>query len=113
MIVFYKNKKIKINVRKVSFFGKFLGLMFKSRNTDNLLFPFEKGVNVGLHSFFVFFSFLILFIDDKNRIKEYRIVKPFLPYVRARNKFRKVIELPLNNKNSEIIGFFVGKERFK
>ena len=113
MIVYYKNKKINLEVKKVSSFGKIFGLMFRPKNTPNLLFAFKKNVHMPIHSYFVFFKFLVLWTDDKNKIIDWKIVKPFKPYVCIDKPFYSLIELPLNKKNRRIIEFFVGKERFK
>ena len=46
MIIDYKNQQIKIPVKKVSEFGKFMGLMFKKKTTENLLFEFNKKTRI-------------------------------------------------------------------
>lgn len=106
-------KKIKINVHKVNSIGKITGLMFKSKNTRNLLFEFSTNSKLSIHSYFVFFPFLAVWLDDKNKIVEKRIVKPFNFSVKPVKNFRKLVEVPLNNENKRIIGFLVGKKRFK
>ncbi len=106
-------KRINVNVKKVSFFGKFSGLMFKNRNTKKLLFEFSHDVNISIHSLFVFFPFLAVWLDDKNRIVEKTIVNPFILSVKPQKKFRKLVEIPLCNENKRIIDFLVGKKRFK
>lgn len=113
IILLNRKKKIKVNIKKVSFFGKFSGLMFRSRNTSNLLFEFSRDVSISIHSLFVFFPFLAVWLDDKNRIIEKRIVKPFIFSAKPKKMFRKLVEIPLNNENKRIIGFLVGKKRFK
>ncbi|MEK6910494.1 MAG: hypothetical protein AABW82_01860 [Nanoarchaeota archaeon] len=113
IILLNGKKKIKVNVKKVSFFGKFFGLMFRGRDTTSLLFEFSKNVNISIHSLFVFFPFLAVWLDDKNRIIEKRIVKPFIFSAKPSKKFRKLVEIPLNNENKRIIHFLVGKKRFK
>ena len=70
-------KRVLVNVRRAEFFSKFFGLMFKSKNTENLLFEFKNDVKISFHSFFVFFSFLIIWLNPKNDVIEWRIVKPF------------------------------------
>ena len=109
MIVTYKNQKIKIPVKKIYGFGKIKGLMFKSKITKNLLFEFGKESTIRIHSWFVFFDFLALWLDDKNKIIEWKIVKPFTSSVKPKKPFSKLIEIPLNNQNRKIHRFFVGK----
>lgn len=109
MNVFYKGKKVQIRVRKSSFLGKALGLMFKSKYTKNILFEFEKERKWSIHSFFVFFNFLVLWIDEKNNVFQYNYVKPFTFSIKPERKCRKIIEIPISEKNRKIIGFFDGK----
>ncbi len=109
MIVKLRNRKIKINVEKVSFLGKFIGLMFHSRNTENLLFDFERYEKAAIHSFFVFFPFIALWLDDKNNILEFGIVRPFTFLIKPRSKVSRLVEVPINDKNRKIIKIIVGK----
>ena len=108
----FKGKPIEIPVRKMGFFGKIKGLMFKS-SRENLLFEFSSDTNIKIHSFFVFFSFLAVWLDEKNRVLEWKIVRPFTVAVSPEKLYRKLVEVPLNKKNTKIIEFFVGKETFK
>ena len=109
MIVKLKRKRINIDVKKLSFFGKFTGLMFRSRNTENLLFDFSNSREKAIHSFFVFFPFLALWLDDKNNIVEYNLVKPFTFLVKPKKDVSQLIEVPANDKNKEIIEIVDGK----
>ena len=110
MIIKYKKKKVEIPVKKISEFGKFSGLMLKTKNSENLLFEFKKNANLKIHSFFVFFPFLAIWLDKKNRVLEIKIVKPFSISVGIKKSFSKLIELPFNNKNKGILKFLVGKK---
>lgn len=108
----FKGKSIKLSARRMGFFGKIKGLMFKSRR-ENLLFDFPEKTTIKIHSFFVFFSFLAIWLDDKNRVLEWKIVRPFTVAVSPKKPFKKLVEVPLNKKNNQIFEFFVGKETFK
>ena len=108
----FKGKSISLSARKMGFFGKIKGLMFKS-SRENLLFEFSSDTSTKIHSFFVFFSFLAVWLDEKNRVLECKIVSPFTVAVSPQKAYRKLVEVPLNKKNTKIIEFFVGKERFK
>ena len=110
MKISYKNKKIKIPVKLVSAFGKFSGLMFKTKNTENLLFEFKKETKLSIHSFFVLFPFLAIWLDKKNKVINFKKVNPFTPKINPKKSFSKLIELPFNDKNKKIIRFFVGKK---
>src|SRR3989304_5118999 len=110
----HKNKKIFVNVRKCSYFGEAFGLMFqKKENVDVLLFDFSGRKRLALHSLFVFFSFLAVWLGDKNRIMEMRVVGPFSFNISSKKTFSKVVEIPFNKKYKKIIEKLVGKERFK
>ena len=103
MIINYFGKKINLDVRKLGAFSKGIGLMFKSRDNDNLLFDFKKETNMSIHSFFVFFPFLAVWLDSQNNVLETRIVKPFCFSVRPKKNFKRLVELPFNSRNKKII----------
>lgn len=111
MKIYLKKKKIEIPAKSVSSFGKFLGLMFRTKNTGNLLFSFNKNTKMPIHSLFVFFKFLAIWLDKKNKVIEFKIIKPFSPKISPRKPFSKLIEVPFNGKNRKILKFFVdGKD---
>lgn len=91
--------------------GKFIGLMFSQREKAQILL-FELKKPIGIHSFFVFFPFIALWLDDKNNVVEWKIVKPFLPYVKPDRNFSKIIEIPVSRRYYDEVKFVVG-ERFK
>jgi len=97
-------KKFNIEARELPLLEQARGLMFKSRESDNLLF--NRGGRWGIHSFFVFFPFLAVWLDEKNRVVDYKIVKPFTFSVQPKNKFAKLVEIPINNKNKSLISRF-------
>lgn len=109
MKVYFGKKEINIPAKKTGLFGKFFGLMFHSRNSNNLLFEFKTATRISLHSFFVFFPFLVLWLDEKNNVLDYRVCKPFEAIISTAKSFRKIIELPFNRNNIRIIRFFDGK----
>ncbi|MDP3881946.1 MAG: DUF192 domain-containing protein [Nanoarchaeota archaeon] len=98
-------------IKRTSFFGKAFGLMFKSRNTDSLLFDFREDTNARIHSIFVFFPFLAIWLDDKNNVKEWSVISPFRFHISSPESFRKIVEVPLNSKNRQIVEFFVGSRK--
>ncbi len=111
MKIFHKNRGILVKARKVSSLGKITGLMFKTRNSENLLFEFKTSKKRAIHSFFVFFPFLAIWLDDKNNILEWRIVRPFEYKVLPSVNFRRFLEIPLSYGNHEIVQFIVGKKK--
>lgn len=113
MKIIFKNKKIEVPVFRVGFFGRVSGLMFRMKQTRNLLFEFDKDVSLSIHSFFVCFRFLALWLDKRNKVIEWKIIRPFTVAVKPKKPFRKLVEIPFNNGNTRILHFFVDKERFK
>lgn len=108
-----KKKKISLNVRKLNRIDRFIGLMFKRRNSPALLFEFGKETRISIHSFFVFFPFLAIWLDNENNITEKRIIKPFYPSIKPKKEFKKLIEIPLTSIPKEKMILLVGKKRFK
>ena len=108
MIINNKKKKIEIpdsEIKKVSELGKIRGLMFrKKENAPILLFKFKKTTKQPIHSFFVYFPFLGLWLDEDNKVVEKRIVYPWKRMVFPSRKFKKLIEIPLSSNFEEIIG---------
>ena len=109
MKIFYKSRSIEVIAEKASALGKIRGLMFKSSKTNNLLFEFKNENNCAIHSFFVRFSFLAIWLDSKNIVVDFAVVRPFRFHVQPKKKSRKLIEIPFNEGNKQIIAFFVGK----
>ena len=96
IIIKHNSKSIKItNVKKLSEFQKGIGLMFKKRNKcPAMLFEFTQPTTMGIHSLFVFFKFAAIWLDDKNRIVDKRIVKPFRLLVLFKKPFYKLVVIP-------------------
>ena len=100
----YNGKRIEIDAKKVSEFEKGIGLMFSRREKANiLLFEFKKPTKLKIHSLFVFFPFLAIWIDSKNKVIEKKIVSPFKISIAPEAYFSKLIEIPINKKNMEIL----------
>jgi uncharacterized membrane protein (UPF0127 family) len=104
-----KKKKFELIVVVCNWFNKFRGLMFRRRESARaLLFDFEKDVKLNIHSFFVFFSFVAVWLDNENKIIELKIVRPWNLFIFPKKKFMKLVEIPMNNKYFEIVRFLVG-----
>ena len=105
----FGNKKFDVEVKRLSFLGYGIGLTFKTKNTCNLLFDLDTRFipeKWAITSYFVFFPFLALWLDEKNKVVEWKIVKPFTFSVEPKKKFSKLIEIPLNKRNKKIISIF-------
>lgn len=105
----YKKKKISLELKKVGFFKKGWGLMFSRREKANaLLFDFKKSVNFVLTSLFVFYPFIAIWIDEKNKIIDLKVIKPFKFSIVSPKKFKRLIEIPINKKYDEVLTLLVG-----
>jgi len=111
MILFLRNRKINVEAKEVSFFGKIWGLMFSRRESaKNLAFNFSKPVNTSIHSWFVFYPFLAIWLNEKKEIAEYKIVNPFSFSIKPRQKFKILIEIPINKRNAKVVKILDGKK---
>ncbi|MCX6748637.1 MAG: hypothetical protein NT076_03450 [Candidatus Pacearchaeota archaeon] len=85
---------------------KFTGLMFKKPDTNALLFE-ELG---SIHSFFCP-DFLAIWLDDENKIVDYKLITSGKPNIKPDKPFAKLLEVPLNEKYSEVTKFFLDQKR--
>lgn len=95
--------KVRVRVKEAKGLKRFLGLMFRSKDTENLVFNFKEPTDQAIHSYFVFFPFVALWLDEKNRIMESRMIGTFKENIRPKSKFCRLVEIPLNRKNVEIL----------
>lgn len=77
---------------------KYTGLMFRSSNTNPLIFYFDKPVSNHLHSIFVFFSFTAIWTFADGTTEE-RIIKPFQGDVKPLKPYVKLEEYPITKEN--------------
>jgi len=108
-----EGKKISFEVKVVPKWYEGIGLMFSFKEKASaLLFEFKKPVRMAIHSFFVFFPFVAIWLDDDYNILDIKTVRPFSFRVLPSGKFTKLIEVPLN-KNYNFLNLRRAKERFK
>ncbi|MDP2672927.1 MAG: DUF192 domain-containing protein [Nanoarchaeota archaeon] len=109
----HKWRKIKIpNVKKLSWFEKGIGLMFSSRKKAKaLLFEFEKPTKMSYTSLFVFFPFIIIWLDSKNEVIDFKKINPFTFNIPSLKYYRKVLEVPFNNNYEGIIKKLLNSRR--
>jgi uncharacterized membrane protein (UPF0127 family) len=104
IIIKYKKKKIKIIAKDCDFFKKFTGLMFSNRqNSRALLFSFKRKQKIIIHSFFVFYSFIAIWLDNKNNIVDLKIIRPFSPCISPQKPTFRLVEIPINDYYQEIV----------
>lgn len=100
----YKGKKIKVNVKECKGICNGIGLMFQSKqNANALLLRFKESTKMRIHSFFVFFSFVAVWLDKNNKVVGLKRVKPFTASVFPRKSYFKLIEIPVNRKYFKVV----------
>ena len=100
----YKDKKFSIDAKVCSPLGKAIGLMFSRREkAEILLFDFKNSSKEAIHSYFVFFPFIAIWLDNDNKVIDLKVVKPFTIFVRPEKSFHKLIEIPFNKKYDKIV----------
>ena len=65
-----------------------------------------------MHSWFVFFPFLTLWLDKNNKVVDLRVVKPFVFSISGKEEFYKIVEIPFNLTNRKLIESFISKKEF-
>jgi uncharacterized membrane protein (UPF0127 family) len=112
----FKNQKVFLDVKVCSnIFSMMRGLMFRRQNSaPALFFDFGKDGSHRIHSYFVFFPFLAIWINSSGKIVDFKMVKSFESSVLPKEPFSRLIEIPMNRFYSDIILLLVGKiKRFK
>ncbi|MFA5019917.1 MAG: hypothetical protein WC533_02355 [Candidatus Pacearchaeota archaeon] len=99
-------------VKKANLWLKFRGLMFRNREkAEALLFKVKKPK--AIHSWFVFFEFAALWIDNKNNIIKWKIILPFTSYEKPNKPFSKILEIPINKKYKTLVDKIIKTEKYK
>ena len=105
----FNNRRVKIDAKKCNSVQKAVGLMFSRRQKARILFfEFQKNTTEAIHSFFVFYKFIAIWFDDAGEIIEKRVIRPFTLAARPKKPFKKLIEIPINNKYKSIVKLLVG-----
>ena len=60
----------------------------------------------------MFFDFLVLWLDERNNVVDFKIIKPFSVYEKSNKDFYKIIEIPVSRRYHSIVDVIV-EERFK
>ena len=106
-----KNKKIEIlGIKKCQGINQVIGLMFKQKGTNALLFEFKKPTNQAIHSFFCP-CFLAIWLDEKNNVLEYRLIASKKTNIKPKKQFSKLLELPLNKNYNNIIQILLANKK--
>ena len=82
-------------MRIINNWQKYLGLMFRNKNTDSVRFEFEEEILVPIHTWFVFFPCVVIWKDKNNQVIEQRRVEPFQINIKPSKPFKYLIEIPI------------------
>jgi len=108
IVLTYKGQKVQIELKVVPKVLHWLGLMFSFKNTKPRLFNFKRETDISIHSWFVFYNFVAIWLDEGGKIIETRRIKPFQSGISPRQKFKKLIEIPINSDYDEVCNLIVG-----
>lgn len=110
IIIKFKKKKFSLDAKVCNWFEKFSGLMFSQREkAEALLFEFKNPTKIKIHSLFVFFPFVAVWLNDKNKIVDLKTVKPFTFSFSSSRRFTKLLEIPISKKYKEICNLLVSR----
>ena len=101
----YKGKKFNIAAKPCRFFSP--GLIFRTRNTEPCLFEFKEPTRFKISSLFVFFPFIAVWLDGKDKVIEIKKIRPFTFSAGIKEPFYKIVEIPLSD-NYKKFKFLVG-----
>lgn len=103
-----RGRRLNLQAFQCNFIEQGIGLMFsRAKNARILAFRFKKKSHLSIHSFFVFFPFIAVWTDDKNRILSWKRVKPFQFFIPSPKKgFFSLIEVPMTKEHSRVVKFF-------
>jgi len=99
----YKNRKINIEAKNCNGLWRGVGLMFSRRERAEILFfEFEKNTRQAIHSFFCP-EFVAIWLDEQNKVVEVKKIYPWTFSIIPSRSFKKLIEIPINKKNKNIL----------
>ncbi len=99
----HKGKQFNMGIKECRGLNKIFGLMFKSKNTNAILFEFKKPTSIRIHSFFVFFPFVAVWLDEKNRVIKINKIRPFTLAAYPKKEYDKLIEIPINKRYLKLV----------
>jgi hypothetical protein len=110
MIIKHNHRKLIIkDVRKCKGINQFIGLMFKPKDTNALLFEFSSSTNMKIHSLFCK-PFLAIWLDSDDKVIETKIIDK-IGIFSPKKGFFKLLELPLNKNYIPVIKILSYKEK--
>lgn len=90
-------RPLNINAQPItSMSGQGLGFMFHLWARKAKLFIFNKEKTAAIHMLFVFFPLIVVWLDSKKRVKQVRVMHPFVSF--EGHAARYVLEAPYSKK---------------
>jgi uncharacterized membrane protein (UPF0127 family) len=104
----HKGKRISFAAKRKTAFGRAMGLMFSRRkHAKILLFEFSKAKVIKIHSFFVFYPFIAVWLGRNSEVSDIKVVKPFTSEVFSEKKANSLVEIPINKRNLGVVKKFL------
>ena len=82
-------------MRKASGLQKYLGMMFRTSDTEPIYWDFEKDVDIKFHTLFCFFPICGIWKDSNDNVICTKTLKPWKLGHHPGKPFRKFIEIPI------------------
>ncbi len=110
MRVLLGKKSALVDVTHVSLLESIRGLMFTRSLHIPLFFPLRFPLSI--HSLFVFYPFLAVWISEQRSVLRVDTVFPFTLHISPPDGAKGLLEIPIHVKNTKIGSFLVGKRTF-
>lgn len=72
--------------------NRYIGLMFKKKFEGSLEFNFKEPTTQTIHSFFVFFPFIVEWYDEQDKLIESQVIIDWRSNIKPSKPFIKIIE---------------------
>jgi len=97
VIIKYGEKEIKIEVGLCRGLHQLRGMMFRKRLTARaILFNFRRKSRPAIHSYFVSFPFIAVWLNAKNKVIDHGIVEPKRLWIVPDKPCYSLLEIPIN-----------------
>jgi uncharacterized membrane protein (UPF0127 family) len=114
IILNYKGKRVPLDLYVVPKSLHWLGLMFSSKkDAKPLLFEFPRESRLSIHSFFVWFSFIGIWLNKEGKVLKIERVEPFRLRILPKEKFKFLIELPIKSDYDDVLKILDENKSFK
>lgn len=108
----WRNKEFNLEVSRVPWWKEGVGLMFVSKKkAKSLLFDLKKEVKMSIHSYFVKFSFIAIWLDKDKKIIEIKQIQPYRGLIKPKRPFRYLIEIPITENYDAVVRNLVERRK--